>query len=92
MAKPGMGKRAAGEAVLAGITWEDLRGLLERATWDDGQPSRVNKQFSLAWAHKTYSTCVLGKSGTVDVWCYRHEREMHTSGFAIARNILRDFG
>ncbi len=94
----GMSKRAAKVLLDAGgVTWDDLRGLLERADPEHLlEDSRVNQQCSKHAVHRIYTDAIAGRAGPVQVWRpdpYRPAGSMkRTAGGMIAVNILRDFG
>ena len=95
----GMGKQAAKALIDSGrITWDDLRGMLERTDEDElRKTSRVNRQISKHVSHSVCVGAVAGRTGKVEAWRpYPYARRgggmKRTTGGMIAVNVLRDFG
>ncbi|KKL69896.1 hypothetical protein LCGC14_2110330 [marine sediment metagenome] len=85
-----LSKQKATKMLDEGLTWDDLRGLLNR-TEREGD-SVVNGQISLYRAHVIYEAAIVGRLGPIKTWTNRRGRTYRPAEFLIARNILRDFG
>lgn len=99
MPRRGMGKRAATALLDSGVTWEQLKALIDSVDREAilEEPGRSNKSMPLYRAYDIYYAALddATRVGHVAVWRhdpYRPGRRKRTGAFLLARNILRDFG